>query len=67
MQGFVGLRIPLWLHRLVTMAPRYAIVALEIDPTQALVLSQVVRIETDRRLRDLPSALSNGSVPWTTA
>ena len=42
MQGFVGFRIPLWLRRLVTMAPSFAVVALGIDGTQALVLSQVV-------------------------
>src|SRR2546423_6152585 len=42
MQGFVGFRIPLWLRRLVTMAPSFAVVALGVDGTQALVLSQVV-------------------------
>jgi len=42
MQGFVGFRIPLWLRRFVTMAPSFAIVALGVDATQALVLSQVV-------------------------
>src|SRR5438270_1642778 len=42
MQGFVGFRIPLWLRRLVTMAPSFAIVALGVDATEALVLSQVV-------------------------
>jgi len=42
MQGFVGFRIPLWLRRLVTMAPSFVIVALGVDATQALVLSQVV-------------------------
>jgi manganese transport protein len=42
MQGFVGFRIPLWLRRFVTMAPSFAIVALGVDATQALVLSQVM-------------------------
>src|SRR6266436_5019796 len=42
MQGFVGFRIPIWLRRLVTMVPSFAIVALGADATQALVLSQVV-------------------------
>jgi manganese transport protein len=42
MQGFVGFAIPLWLRRLVTMAPAFAVVALGADPTEALVLSQVV-------------------------
>jgi manganese transport protein len=42
MQGFVGFRIPIWLRRLVTMLPAFAIVALGVDPTKALVTSQVV-------------------------
>jgi manganese transport protein len=42
MQGFVGFHVPLWLRRLVTMAPSFAVVALGVDPTRALVVSQVV-------------------------
>jgi len=42
MQGFVGFRIPVWLRRLVTMAPAFVVVGLGVDATQALVLSQVV-------------------------
>jgi len=42
MQGFVGFRIPIWLRRLVTMLPAFAVVALGTDATQALVISQVV-------------------------
>jgi manganese transport protein len=42
MQGFVGFRIPIWLRRLVTMLPAFAVVALGVDTTKALVLSQVV-------------------------
>jgi len=42
MQGFVRFRIPLWLRRLVTMAPSFAIVAVGFDATRALVISQVV-------------------------
>src|SRR5882757_11584837 len=41
MQGFVGFRIPLWLRQLVTMAPAFVVVALGVDATRALVLSQV--------------------------
>jgi manganese transport protein len=41
MQGFVGFRIPLWVRRLVTMAPPFAIVALGFDATRALILSQI--------------------------
>jgi manganese transport protein len=42
MQGFVGFHIPLWVRRLVTMVPAFAIVAAGVDATEALVLSQVV-------------------------
>ena len=42
MQGFVRFRIPLWLRRLVTMVPAFAVVALGAHPTSALVISQVV-------------------------
>ncbi|HTV38152.1 MAG TPA: Nramp family divalent metal transporter [Xanthobacteraceae bacterium] len=42
MQGFVGFRIPIWLRRLVTMVPAFVVVALGVNATNALVLSQVV-------------------------
>src|ERR1700733_13310173 len=42
MQGFVGFRIPVWLRRLVTMFPAFVVVALGVDATNALVMSQVV-------------------------
>jgi manganese transport protein len=42
MQGFVGFRIPVWVRRLVTMAPAFVVVALGVNATQALVISQVV-------------------------
>ena len=42
MQGFVRRRIPLFLRRAITMAPALVIVAIGVDPTRALVLSQVV-------------------------
>ncbi len=42
MQGFVGFTIPVWIRRLVTMCPAVVIVALGINPTQSLVISQVV-------------------------
>ena len=42
MQGFVGRRIPLFLRRAVTMLPALVIVAVGVDPSRALVLSQVV-------------------------
>src|SRR5581483_7569718 len=42
MQGFVGFRIPLWLRRLLTMIPAFVVVALGVNATTALVVSQVV-------------------------
>ncbi|WP_370636801.1 Nramp family divalent metal transporter [Afifella sp. IM 167] len=42
MQGFVGFRIPIWLRRLVTMVPAFVVVALGVNATQALVISQVI-------------------------
>lgn len=42
MQGFVGFTIPLWLRRVLTMIPTVIIVALRIDPTSTLVISQVI-------------------------
>ncbi|MEM5426534.1 Nramp family divalent metal transporter [Paraburkholderia sp. BR14263] len=42
MQGFVNFRIPLWLRRAVTMVPSFIVVALGVNATDALVMSQVV-------------------------
>jgi manganese transport protein len=42
MQGFVHFKVPLWLRRMVTMVPSIVVVALGVDATHALVLSQVV-------------------------
>jgi manganese transport protein len=42
MQGFVGFRIPILVRRLVTMLPAFIVVALGVNATHALVLSQVV-------------------------
>ena len=42
MQGFINYRIPLFLRRIITMTPALVIIALGINPTRALVLSQVV-------------------------
>lgn len=41
MEDFIGRRIPLWLRRLVTMLPSLVIIAWGVDPTSALILSQV--------------------------
>ena len=42
MQGFVGFSIPMFARRLVTMLPAFMIVALGVNATKALVISQVV-------------------------
>ncbi len=42
MQGFIDRRIPLFLRRLVTMAPALVLLAVGVDATDALVVSQVV-------------------------
>ena len=42
MQGFINLRIPLFLRRAITMAPALVVLAIGVNTTDALVLSQVV-------------------------
>ena len=42
MQGFIGRQIPLFLRRAVTMLPALVVLALGINTTDALVISQVV-------------------------
>jgi manganese transport protein len=42
MQGFIRRRIPLFLRRAITLAPALLVLAIGIDPTDALVASQVV-------------------------
>jgi manganese transport protein len=42
MQGFIRRSIPLALRRLVTMAPALIVLAIGLDPTKSLVVSQVV-------------------------
>ena len=42
MQGFLRRQIPIWLRRLVTMIPALAVIAVSLDPTRTLVISQVV-------------------------
>lgn len=42
MQGFVGFYIPIWVRRLVTMVPAFVVVALGVNATNALVMSQVI-------------------------
>ncbi len=42
MQGFVGFHVPVWLRRLITIVPAFAVVGSGINVTNALVLSQVI-------------------------
>lgn len=75
MQGFLRRHVPVWLRRLATMAPTLVVIALGLDPTRTLVLSQVVLsfglpfaviplVQFTRR-RDLMGELANR--PATTA
>jgi manganese transport protein len=42
MQGFLHRQVAVWLRRLVTMVPALAVIAMGLDPTRTLVISQVV-------------------------
>ncbi|WP_102224490.1 Nramp family divalent metal transporter [Acidimangrovimonas sediminis] len=42
MQGFLHFSVPIWLRRLITMVPAFAVVAAGYNATDALVMSQVV-------------------------
>jgi manganese transport protein len=42
MQGFLHRHIPAWIRRLVTMLPSLIVIAVGLDPTRTLVISQVV-------------------------
>ncbi len=75
MQGFIQRRIPLWLRRGVTMLPALIVIALGVDATRTLVISQVVLsfgipfalvpLVMFTRRRDLMGSLANH--PVTTA
>ncbi len=70
MQGFVRVSVPIWVRRLVTMVPAFAVVAYGVDATRALVASQVVlsvalpvpmvALVLFTRRRDLMGAFVNG-------
>ncbi len=42
MQGFLKRHIPIWIRRMVTMAPAMVVIWIGLDPTRTLVISQVV-------------------------
>jgi manganese transport protein len=42
MQGFIERQIPIWIRRVVTMAPAFVAIGIGVDPSRTLVISQVV-------------------------
>jgi manganese transport protein len=42
MQGFIQRKIPIVVRRVVTMAPAFVVIAIGVDPSRTLVISQVV-------------------------
>jgi manganese transport protein len=42
MQSFVGFSVPLWVRRVITMLPAVVVVALGLNVTQTLIVSQVI-------------------------
>ena len=42
MQGFIRRQIPIWVRRTVTMLPAFVVIAIGVDPSRTLVISQVV-------------------------
>jgi manganese transport protein len=42
MQGFIQRKIPIVVRRIVTMAPAFVVIAIGVDPSRTLVISQVV-------------------------
>jgi manganese transport protein len=70
MQGFLHRHIPMWLRRGITIVPSLIVIGTGIDPTRALVLSQVVLsfglpfalvpLVTFTRSRDIMGILVNG-------
>jgi manganese transport protein len=75
MQGFIRRRIPIFLRRALTLAPALIVIAIGVNPTDALVISQVVLsfgipfalipLLVIARRRDVMGALANPR--WLTA
>lgn len=42
MQGFLHFHIPIWVRRVVTLAPAFVVILMGLDPTRTLVISQVI-------------------------
>jgi manganese transport protein len=77
MQGFLHRQVSVWIRRLVTMLPAIAVVAMGLDPTRTLVLSQVVLsfglpfalvpLVLFTRRRDLMGSLANARLTTAVA
>ncbi len=77
MQGFLHVKISLWVRRIVTMVPAIAAIAWGLDPTRTLVLSQVVLsfglpfalvpLVVFTRSRDVMGSLSNAKLTTVVA
>ncbi len=76
MQGFVGFTIPVWVRRVVTMIPAVLVAWIGLNPTNTLVISQVVlsfvlplpviTLIMFTRRRDLMGTLVNKAITtWT--
>ena len=75
MQGFIRRRIPIFLRRAITLAPALVVLGIGLDPTDALVMSQVVLsfgipfalipLLLIARRRDVMGAFANP--PWLSA
>jgi manganese transport protein len=75
MQGYLRRGMPLWLRRAITLLPAYIVIAVGLDPTTTLVISQVILsfclpaalipLVLFTRRRDLMGVLTNR--PSTTA
>ncbi len=77
MQGFLHRQISIWIRRIVTMIPAIAVIAIGLDPTRTLVISQVVLsfglpfalipLVLFTRRRDLMGSLANMRVTTAAA
>jgi manganese transport protein len=77
MQGYLHVYIPIWARRLVTMAPAFIVILLGFNPTDSLVLSQVllsfgipfalIPLVLFTRRRDLMGALTNKTITTVVA
>jgi manganese transport protein len=77
MQGFLHFKVSIWIRRIVTMIPAIVVVAVGVDPTRTLVISQVVLsfglpfalvpLVLFTRRRDLMGSLTNARLTTAVA